>query len=81
MDRYQNAQEFIDDCSMGLDIEFTYHGIGYGVLGWYKQGPLAYRKDSFGYKEKIFDNAHALLDGFKTGGIPLKNIITQIELE
>ena len=28
--KYNNAEDFIDDCNMGLDIEFSYHDIGYG---------------------------------------------------
>lgn len=76
--KYKNTQRFITDCDVGEDIEFSYHGIGYGVLGWFEGGPLAYRKDAFGYYEKQFDNAEALLDGFIIEGKSLRSIITEI---
>lgn len=77
--KYQNVQQFIEDCNLGEDIEFAYHGIGYGVFGWYPGGPLAYRKDAFGYYEQQFDDANAVLDGFQIEGQPLRNRITEIE--
>ena len=37
--KYKDIQEFLDDCDMKEDIEFSYHGIGYGILAWYEEGP------------------------------------------
>lgn len=77
---YENAAQFISDCASGMDIEFDYNGIGYGVLGWFEGGPLAYRKDAYGYFEQRFKTPDALLDGFIIDGQPLRRIITQVEL-
>lgn len=77
---YDNATQFINDCNIGMDIEFDYNGIGYGVLGWFDNGPLAYRKDNFGYCEQHFKTPDELLDGFIIDGKPLRSIVTQIEL-
>lgn len=77
---YENAQQFIDDCNMGMDIEFDYQGIGYGVFGWYEGGPLAYRKDDFGPFEQQFQTPDELLDGFLIDGQPLRKLITKVEL-
>lgn len=77
---YMNAREFINDCNIGLDIEFNYNGIGYGVFGWTKDGPTAFRKEQYGFYEKQFSNADALLDGFIIDGKPLRDIITKVEL-
>ena len=79
--KYNGANDFIDDCNMGLDIEFSYNNIGYGVLGWLPGGPLAYRKDAYGYYEQQFDSPEMLLDGFKIDGHPLRDIITEIQLD
>lgn len=77
---YLNAQEFIADCSVGLDIEFDFNGIGYGVFGWTKGGPTAYRKDQYGFFEQQFSTPDQLLDGFVIEGKPLRSIITEVEL-
>lgn len=77
---YKNAQEFIDDCSLGLDIEFDFNGIGYGVLGWTDGGPTAFRKDQYGSFEQQFPSPDALLDGFIIEGKTLRSIITEVEI-
>ena len=77
--KYKDIQEFLDDCDMKEDIELSYHGIGYGILAWYEEGPLAYRKDEYGYEEHIFPNPESLLDGFIIDGKTLRSIITDIE--
>lgn len=79
-DRYQNVQEFIDDCNTGMDIEFFYNDVGYGVYSAYEHGPLAYRQDPWGYEEQVFKDAEDLLDNFIIEGKTLREIITEIEL-
>lgn len=77
---YKNSQEFVDDCNLGLDIEFDYKGIGYGVFGWTKGGPTAFRKDQYGAFEQQFPTPDQMLNEFKIDGKPLRDIITQVEL-
>ena len=79
-EHYKNAQEFIEDCETGLDIEFFYNGVGYCVFGWHEKGPVAFRGEQWGYEEQQFKDAQDLLDNFVIEGHPLSSIITKIEL-
>ena len=81
MTHYTDPAQFVDDCSTGADIEFTYHGVGYGVLGWTTPGPTAYRKREYGFLEQQFTSADALLDGFLVDGVPLRAIILDVDLQ
>ncbi len=77
-DHYNSVDEFADDCKAGMDIEFSYRGIDYGILGWKNGGPLAYRKKPF--FEEQFSDVNELLDGFIIDGKPLRTVVTDITL-
>lgn len=53
--------------------------MGYGILAWYEGGPMAYRKDEYGYFERQFTTADELLDSFMLGNVPLRKVITEVE--
>lgn len=77
---YTNAQEFIDDCMMGLDIEFAYGADKYTVLGCYENGPLIGRQHPKDDIEQQFPTPDALLDKFIIDGKPLRELITKVDL-
>ena len=77
---YENAQQFIDDCKMGMDIEFAYGHEKYTVLGWYDGGPLIGRQAPHDDIEQQFQTPDELLDGFLIDGQPLRKLITKVEL-
>lgn len=77
---YKSAQQFVDDCKTGKDIEFSYGNYKYTVLGWYEGGPLIGRQAPHDDIEQRFKTPDALLDGFIIDGQPLRRIITQVEL-
>lgn len=77
---YTSEQEFIDDCNIGMDIEFAYGAYRYTVFGWYENGPLIGRQSPYDDVEQQFSTPDALLDGFIIDGKPLREIITKVEL-
>ena len=76
-----NLDLVIEACTIGLDLEFEYAGVGYGILGWYKDGPMAYRKGKTDNDEQIFKDADALLDGYLINGQPLRKLIDDITID
>ena len=77
---YNTVDEFIDDCKIGLDIEFRYGAYGYVVLAWFKGGPLICRQHPHDDIEQQFKDANDMLDNFYIEGKKLRDIILQIEL-
>lgn len=77
---YNSAQEFIDDCNAGLDIEFAYGNYQYTVLNWLDGGPLIGRQAPHDDMEQQFETPEQMLNEFMIDDKPLKNIITQVKL-
>ena len=77
---YNTVDEFIEDCELGLDIEFRYGAYGYTVLAWFEGGPLIGRQHPYDDIEQQFKDANDMLDNFYIEGKKLRDIILQIEL-
>lgn len=77
MRSFSSVQDLVESFTPFHEVEFDYHGMGYG-LGWSDDGPYAYRRDEFGFYEQSFNNIDALLDEFTVGGKALRQIVQDL---
>lgn len=64
------------DCQMEMDIEFSFKGISYTILPWWKDGILIGPQNSDG--DRVFPSPDSLLDGYLIDDLPLRSIIDQV---
>lgn len=65
----------------GDDVEFTYNGRRFTILGWYDGGPLIAEVDTGKEEQKQqFKDGSSLLSGYLIDGTPLGDILDRITL-
>lgn len=76
--QYGSIEEFRQDVEMKFDIEFRFKGIEYTVLSWTDGGPTIGRQNSD--EDFQFPDFDAMVDGYKINGVPLRQLVDQIEI-